>query len=382
MEKELGIYIHIPFCKHKCYYCDFTSFAKSIEWQEQYINALKREIKDNKDTMSNYHINTIYIGGGTPSYIDSKHIVDILEILNKNCKIDKNAEITIEINPGTVSKEKLEDYKKAGINRLSIGLQSTNNNILKEIGRIHTYEDFIYTYTIAREIGFTNINVDLMLALPKQTEEILIKSVDEVIKLEPEHISIYSLILEEGTYLQRRVEEGKAKLPDDETERKMYWKVKEILEKNQYIHYEISNFAKMEMQSKHNVNCWNQKEYIGFGVSAHSYINKTRYSNTENLEKYINSVLKSNEYIGIIRTINEVQTVEDEQKEYMMLGLRKIEGISISEFKNKFIQNPIYIFRKELDELTKKELIEIDKDNIKLTKKGLDFANIVWEDFT
>ena len=243
MKEELGIYVHIPFCKQKCYYCDFVSFAGSEEREEKYIEVLKKEICLNKEKGKDYRVTTIYIGGGTPSYIDSKAIVSVLDTIKGNYAVEKEAEITIEVNPGTVTKEKLEDYQKAGINRLSIGLQSADNVILKQIGRIHTYEEFLETYSLARKIGFTNINVDLMLALPSQTEEILQDSLEKVIQLNPEHISLYSLIVEEDTPLATLLEE-KQTLPDEEMERNMYWNTKKILEKNGYIHYEISNFAK------------------------------------------------------------------------------------------------------------------------------------------
>lgn len=381
MKEELGIYIHIPFCKQKCYYCDFVSFSSKEEKIKEYVKTLKKEIILNREKANNYTVTSIYIGGGTPSYIDSKEIVSILETVKENYPIEKDTEITIEINPGTVSKEKLEDYKKAGINRISIGLQSTNNTILKTIGRIHTYEQFVQNYNLARNLNFSNINVDLMLALPEQTEEILIESLQKIIDLNPEHISLYSLILEEETILGELVEQEKIELPDEETERKMYWKTKQILEQNGYIHYEISNFSKTEKQSRHNMNCWNQKQYLGFGLSAHSYYNKTRYSNTQELQQYIENAGTGFVSGKLTQTVHEIQTIEDEQKEYMLLGLRKIQGVSISEFKAKFVQNPIYIFRKELDKLVKEELIEIDIANIKLTNKGLDLANQVWEEF-
>lgn len=372
MKNELGIYVHIPFCVRKCYYCDFISFAGNEDLQEQYVSALKKEIVENKEKASSKEVTTIYIGGGTPSCINSKWIVSIIDTVKKNYTVAKEAEITIEVNPGTVTKEKLEDYKTIGVNRLSIGLQSTSNKLLKEIGRIHTYEEFLTTYNLAREIGFSNINVDLMLALPNQTTSVLEESLKSVIDLNPEHISIYSLILEEGTVLEDLVNRGKCTVLDEKIERDMYWKTKKILEQNGYIHYEISNFAKLGKESKHNLNCWNQKEYLGCGLAAHSYYDKKRYSNTNDLKEYI----KKQEKI-----IHEVQTLEDEQKEYMMLGLRKIGGVSISDFKKKFVQNPIYLFRKELDKLVKEDLLEIDMDNIKLTKKGIDLANLVWEEF-
>ncbi len=383
MKKELGIYVHIPFCKSKCYYCDFISFKGKEKEIESYINALKKEIINESKKGKDYLVTTIYIGGGTPSYIDSKYIVEILKTIKNNYLIQENAEITIEVNPGTVTKDKLDDYILCGINRLSIGLQSTNNFLLQQIGRIHTYEEFLFTYNMARQVGFENINVDLMLALPNQTEEMLEESLNKVISLKPEHISLYSLILEENTVLDNMIKNNVLELPQDEEERKMYWNTKKILEKNGYIHYEISNFAKKNKMSRHNYNCWLQKEYIGFGISAHSYLEKKRYSNTENLEQYINYYLNENEESKpSIVTIHENQTLQEEEKEYMMLGLRKLEGISISEFKNKFIQNPIYIFRKELNKLVNEELIEINVDQIKLSEKGLDFANLVWEEFT
>ena len=377
--KEFGIYVHIPFCKSKCYYCDFVSFShKECVWKN-YIDALKKEIIYNAERLKEKEVTTIYIGGGTPSIIDSKDIVQLLQIIKENYNVKGNCEITIEINPGTATEQKLIDYREAGINRLSIGLQSTKNNLLKQIGRIHTYEQFLDSYNIARKIGFNNINVDLMLALPNQTLGDLKDSLNDVIKLNPEHISVYSLILEEGTKLEQMLNEKAIELADDELERKMYWKVKETLERKDYIHYEISNFSKKGYESKHNVNCWNQEEYIGFGLAAHSYIKNKRFSNINKLEEYIENIENKNFDKNII--IHEEQTRKEEQKEYMMLGLRKIEGVSIQNFKNKFIDNPVYVFRKELEELVNKDLLEIDLDTIKLTNKGLDLANVVWEKF-
>lgn len=379
--KEIGIYIHIPFCKKKCNYCDFISFQNKNEYIEQYINCLKKEIEESIkiENIEEIIVRTIYIGGGTPSYISSNYIVDLIKEIKEKYKITADAEITIEVNPGTVTREKLEDYYNIGINRLSIGLQSDNDEILKKIKRIHTYSEFLETYELARDIGFKNINIDLMLALPNQTIEILENTVNNIIKLKPEHISVYSLIIEEGTKLEEQVKNKEIKLPDENTERIMYNLVNEILKQNNYIQYEISNYSKPNFNSKHNLDCWNQKEYIGFGVASHSYINMERFSNTENLEEYIKNI--KNKQIQKNYIINEIQDKTNQMKEYMMLGLRKIQGISISEFKQKFNENPIYLYRIELDKLVKKELIEIDFDNIKLTKKGLDFANLVWEEF-
>lgn len=366
-KKEIGIYIHIPFCKQKCYYCDFVSFANCTNIKE-YINQLKKEIKETN--LSQYNISTIYIGGGTPSCIDSTYIVEILEILNKEVA----KEITIEINPGTVTKEKLQDYYNSGINRLSIGLQSTNDELLKKIGRIHNFDTFMQTYKMARNIGFKNINIDLMIGLPTQTITDVQDSLKKVIDLSPEHISVYSLIIEEGTKLENMISKGILTIPTEETERNMYWKVKETLEQSGYNHYEISNFAKINYQSKHNLDCWHQMEYIGFGLAAHSYINNIRYSNTDNFKKYLENIEQN-------RIIQEVQNLESKRKEYMLLGLRTLEGINIQKFKNKFIDNPIYLYSKELNKLVKDKLIEVDDNYIKLTNRGIDLANLVWEEF-
>lgn len=245
--KELGIYIHIPFCVKKCYYCDFASYANKLELVESYVEALKREIEIVGKEHNFKKVTTIYVGGGTPSFIKPTYIVEIINTLRKMYDVEKNAEITIEVNPGTVTLEKLEAYKKVGINRLSIGLQSTDNNLLKQIGRIHTYEEFLESYELARKVGFENINVDLMLGLPNQTIEILENSIDKLVKLEPEHISVYSLILEENTKLYNLVEEKKIELLEEDTERAMYWITKNKLEKNGYIQYEISNFSKKRL---------------------------------------------------------------------------------------------------------------------------------------
>lgn len=357
-KKELGIYVHIPFCAQKCYYCDFVSFANKQEMIKEYINALKKEIFSKSEELKvknekpksegasiecpqfNHKkpiITSIYIGGGTPSFIEAEFIVDIIKTINENFVIKENAEITIEVNPGTVTKEKLEKYKRSGINRISIGLQSANNKLLKEIGRIHTYEEFLNTYNCAREVGFKNINVDLMLALPNQTINDLEDSIEKVVSIEPEHISVYSLILEEGTKLFDLVTNKKIELLDDNVERNMYWIVKEKLEQAGYIHYEISNFAKNDYESKHNLNCWNQEEYIGVGLAAHSYVHGVRYSNTENMNEYINAFSKERDIKNMV-TIHEKQNIEEKQKEFMMLGLRKIEGVKISDFKNKFVR--------------------------------------------
>ena len=372
---EIGVYVHIPFCKKKCDYCDFISYCNKDNLIEDYVQAVKAEIQTQNIKPE---ITTIYIGGGTPSYIDSKYIIEILEKI-KEKNVSSNAEITIEVNPGTVTKEKLEDYIKSGINRISIGLQTTNDELLKQIGRIHNFTQFLETYKLAKKVGFKNINVDLMLGLPNQRIKDLKESLEQIIKLKPKHFSVYSLIVEDGTPIANKIEKGEMQLPDEELERNMYWFVKNTLELNGFIHYEISNFAKKGYESKHNLNCWNQKEYIGIGASAHSYRDITRYSNTENIEEYIENVNNGN--FNRNKIIHEVQKEDDAKKEFMLLGLRKIKGVDINLFKNKFGDNPIYLFRNELKKLTDERLLIIDDNNIRLTNKGLDLANLVWEEF-
>ena len=373
---EIGVYVHIPFCVRKCYYCDFVSYSDKFELQEEYIKKLIEEIEDNKDLLKNNEITTIYIGGGTPSSLKPELIKNVLDKICEvaNIKNKEKVEITIEVNPGTVTKNNLQLYKNCGINRLSIGLQSTNDKLLNEIGRIHNYEQFLNTYNWAVEAGFSNINVDLMLGLPTQTISDLKESLEKIVNLKPapKHVSVYSLIIEEGTEIENKISEGELQLPEEAEERNQYKYTKNYLELNGYKHYEISNFSKKGFESKHNMNCWNQEEYLGFGVAAHSYNNKIRYSNTNSIEEYIK---------GSNKIIHEEQTLEDMQKEYMLLGLRKIEGINIQKFKNKFAQNPIFIFKEQLNKLVNEELIIVDGNEIKLTNKGLDLANIVWEEF-
>lgn len=377
--KKIGAYIHIPFCKQKCYYCDFLSFANKKEFEDEYVESLIKEIENFKEENKDIRFDTIYIGGGTPSYIDSKNIAKILKKLISSNDISGVDEITIEVNPGTVIKEKLQEYKKIGINRLSIGLQSTNNNLLKEIGRIHTYQDFLETYKLALDIGFDNMNVDLIIGLPNQTFLDVKNEIEEIINLHPNHISVYSLILEEGTKLEQMILQRKLKLPDEELERHMYWYVKNTLELNGYKHYEISNFAKKGYESKHNLNCWNQKEYIGFGLGAHSYIDNTRFSNIIELNNYIKNI--RNEEFKKNKIIHEVQDEVTKQREYMLLGLRKNDGVRIQDFEKKFGVNPIFLFKNELNKLSKGGLIRVDGDRILLSDKGMDLANLVWEEF-
>lgn len=374
-KEELGIYIHIPFCKSKCYYCDFISFTNQCEQVEPYIQKVLQEMQ--QYDISNYNVTTIYIGGGTPSFINEKYIKQLLDELKGKLIENKTKweeiEITIEINPGTITKKKLEQYKKSGVNRISIGLQSTNDILLKQIGRIHTYQEFLDAYQLVQEVGFKNVNVDLIIGLPNQTIQDVKQTLAEIQRLNPNHVSVYSLIVEEGTKIEELIRSSKLQLPDEELERQMYWYVKNTLELNGYKHYEISNFAKEGKESKHNLNCWEQKEYIGLGAGAHSYLDGIRYSNS--------SFKELKEWDFMDKKIEEKQTLGDKKKEYMLLGLRKIEGVSIQKFKEKYGDNPIFLYRQELAKLVEEGLIQINGDFIQLTNKGIDLANLVWEEF-
>ena len=377
--KEFGVYVHIPFCKRKCFYCDFCSFECDKNIHNDYTKALINEIRafSLDDNNNNIVIKTLYFGGGTPSFIDENYIEQIVMELKSKYKFSDDIEATIEVNPGTASFEKLKKYRELGFNRISIGLQSTDNNLLKIMGRIHTYEEFEETYKIAREVGFENINVDLMIGLPTQSIEDVEKSLEKIIMRNPEHISVYSLILEEETKLHELVESRKLELPDEDTERKMYWLVKNKLEENKYIHYEISNFARKGFESKHNTDCWKQKEYMAFGLAAHSYVNGVRYSNITDLNKYIyDNLNKVNN-----KEIEELQDKDIQMNEYVILGLRMIKGFSIKEFESNFKVDFYDRYKEILDKLLGLDLIHIKDDQIALTDKGIDFANIVWEEF-
>lgn len=373
--KELGIYIHIPFCKSKCYYCDFISYTNKCNEVEEYIQKVIQEM--GQYDFSSYNITTIYIGGGTPSFIDEKYIKQLFKELKR--KLSENEtkfeeiEITIEINPGTVTRKKLEQYRALGVNRISMGLQTTNDKLLKQIGRIHNYQEFLEAYKWVEESGLKNVNIDLMIGLPNQTIQDIKQTLEEIKRLNPNHVSVYSLIVEENTRMEALINTGKLQLPEEELERQMYWYVKNTLELNGYKHYEISNFAKPEKESKHNLNCWEQKEYIGLGAASHSYIDGIRYSNS--------TFTTAKTWDFTDKKIEEKQNLEDKKKEYMLLGLRKIEGVCIQKFKEKYVDNPIFLYRKKLEKLIAENLLEIDGDFIRLTKKGIDLANLVWEEF-
>lgn len=375
--KKIGIYIHIPFCFSKCFYCDFVSFSNIKEdIIEKYINALIKQIKNENVDKKMILVDTIYIGGGTPSYINEKYIKEILDTIYLKFNLTKDSEITIEGNPESLNKEKMEKYKSCGINRISIGLQSTNDEMLKKIGRPHTYKKFLDVYNIAKKLFRTN--VDLIFALPDETILDLKKDIKNIISLNPDSISLYSLILEDNTKLKFLFDKGKINLPDEDTERSMQKLIYKDLEQNRYIRYEISNFSKPDKYSRHNTNTWLQHEYLGFGLNASSYFNGIRYKTTSDLNKYLNTINEKSEDIIIIE---EIQSKEDIMKEHIYLGLR-MRSYDTESFYNKFDIKCEDKFQKELNEIKNLGLIDIkEKGNgfhlISLNEKGLDLANIV-----
>ncbi len=377
--RELGIYVHIPFCVSKCIYCDFISFPADDVTKERYIKALCDEIKacaaeeyaKHPDTV----VPTIFFGGGTPSSIASHLIAEVLNTVKKEFKVADNCEISMECNPGTLTKSKLEIYKWAGINRLSIGLQSPDNKELKNLGRIHTYEQFEDSYIAARLAGFDNINIDLMSAIPNQTVKGYEKNVKHIIALKPEHISAYSLIVEEGTKLYELVERTKGRiLPSEEEDRRMYALTKELLSEAGYNRYEISNYAKSGFECRHNCSYWNRKEYAGFGLSAASLMDEVRYTNTMDMEAYLANPIKN-------RIEETTLSLNDRMEEFMFLGLRMMKGVSKTEFYNCFGKDFDEIYGQVAAKQLKNGLIYMDNDTIRLTDIGIDISNSVMSDY-
>ena len=383
--KDIGIYVHIPFCKHKCYYCDFISYANKESLVERYINVLIREITDvatgNRLDYENgidelFNVNTIYIGGGTPSFIESKYIVNIISTIKEYFKINENAEITLEVNPGTVNENKLKDYFNAGVNRLSIGLQATNDSLLKEIGRIHTYEDFRTSYDLVREAGFENVNVDLMSGLPGQSLEQWLNSLRVTTDLMPEHISAYSLMIEEGTPFFAKYRD-QSSLPDEETERQMYEQTKVLLRERGLYRYEISNYAKPGFECRHNIGYWRRREYLGLGLGASSFFQGRRWRNTDSFAEY----LRDSRDRKKIRREEEVLTRQDSMEEFMFLGLRMCEGVSEGEFMKEFKVDMESVYGAAIDKLEKGGLLQRTGERIALTEKGINLSNPVLAEF-
>ncbi len=391
-KKELELYLHVPFCVRKCAYCDFLSAPADEKTRREYVYTLIQEIQGYKEAFyGQYHVSSVFIGGGTPSILEADQMERIFAALHQSFQIAEDAEITIEVNPGTASEEKLLAWKKVGINRLSIGLQSTDDRELKMLGRIHTWKQFLETYRMAREQGFDNINIDLISAIPGQTVESWTRTLGQVAELNPEHISAYSLIIEEGTPFFERYGESAQRmsadteqdvkalppLPDEETERTIYELTADLLAQYDYERYEISNYAKPGYACRHNLGYWDRKEYLGIGLGASSLIGSTRFHNTADYKNYIEKVQRQE---GIREEIEELSKAE-EAEEFMFLGLRETRGISIQKFQDAFGKPIAEVYGKQIEKLCQEGLLEEEGGYIRLTKHGIDVSNAVFVEF-
>lgn len=372
MKTPLELYLHIPFCIRKCAYCDFLSFASGRERQKEYKKALEREIRA-VGRIPDYEIATVFFGGGTPSVPDAEDLFEIMELLKSRFTFSEDAEITLEANPGTLNRGKAETYRSAGFNRLSLGCQSVHEEELKSLGRIHTYREFLESYDMAREAGFSNISVDLMSGIPGQTPESWEKSLVEIAGKRPEHISAYSLIVEPGTPFASM----KLNLPDEDTERKMYDMTGEILGSFGYRQYEISNYARPGYECRHNIGYWKRTEYLGFGPGAASLLKGCRFTNTADMQRY----LDNSGHPEKIRENTEHLSEKDCMEEFMFLGLRMNEGISEPEFEKQFRRKIDEVYGEVLEKYLTSGFLWRKDGRIGLTGKGISVSNVVMADF-
>ena len=363
-----GLYIHIPFCIKKCKYCDFNSFSAGCEDKDAYLNALILEMEKYRGEI----VDTIFIGGGTPTSLSKEQLEFLLQNISKNFLPSKYCEFTVEANPKTLDKEKLKTLKKYGVNRLSIGVQSFNDGELEKLGRVHTALDAEETILLAKKY-FDNISIDLMCAIPNQTKESFCQNLEKAFSLGTQHISCYSLILEAGTPLFDENEKGNLTLPDEDTEREIYEIAVTEMENHGYMQYEISNFSKVGYESKHNIKYWRCDEYIGIGLSAHSYVDGVRFSNTDDFSSYIKGEFLSGEW--------EVLSKEDKMSEFMFLGLRMTEGVTKMAFCHKFNEDMEKVFEKPLSKFKKMGMIEEKGDRIRLSKQAISVSNQVMCEF-
>lgn len=373
----LGLYIHVPFCVKKCNYCDFNSYKIDEKSKKLYLNNLKKEMEIYKGELEDKQIDSIFLGGGTPSILNSQEIKEIFYNIRKKFKIRIDAEITMECNPGTLNLEKLKIMKEIGINRISIGLQATQNYHLKAIGRIHTYEEFVKNYQQAIDVGFENINIDLMYCLPNQNIDEWKETLEKVTKLDPSHISAYSLILEEGTELYNMYERKEFKVIDEDTDINLYNYTIDYLKSKGYNQYEISNYAKEGYECKHNILYWKCKNYLGLGPGASGYVNNIRYNNVESIQEY-NELLSGDKKPILSK---ELLSDQDKIEEKIFMGLRMNEGIKFDDFKNEFNIDFRKKYNKQLAILRERQLILEDKSGIKLTQKGREISNSIFIEF-
>ncbi|WP_125152570.1 radical SAM family heme chaperone HemW [Clostridium rectalis] len=370
--KEIALYIHIPFCKQKCLYCDFPSHCNKEDLMFEYIEALCKELYSIKNTK----IKSIFIGGGTPTYLDIKHLNMLKKPIDKLEKT-KNIEFTVEVNPGTVDYNKLICLKELGVNRLSIGLQAWQDEILNKIGRVHSIKDFLEGYNKARIIGFNNINIDIMFGLPGQNMKKWKETLRNVVDLKPEHISCYSLIIEEGTPFYKMYEENKLELPNEEIEREMYKYCVDFLKDKGYYQYEISNFSIPNKECIHNLVYWDTKDYIGCGSAAHSFLDGLRYKHTDNIEEYIINV-KANKNINLEEHKN---STKESMEEFMFMGLRKIKGINIEEFQKRFKLDIYEIYGNTIEKYLNNGLLINNNNSLSLSEEGIQVSNRIMCDF-
>jgi oxygen-independent coproporphyrinogen-3 oxidase len=375
---KLGLYLHFPFCISKCPYCDFNSYPIKEDSQiSSYISALYREISIYSQKIKKNNIKTIYLGGGTPTILSGDQIYKILEFCKEKFTIDKNAEITIEANPGTLDGEKIKSLIESGINRLSLGAQSFNDLFLKKLGRIHTEQDIIDSYFLARETGFNNINLDIMFALPGQTPEDFQTSLKKAVSLKPDHLSLYNLTINKGTEYYENYHRNHLKLPSEDEEFNMYdWAMK-YLKENNFEHYEIANFARPHRRSLHNMIYWQNQPYLGIGAGAYSFIQGYRYMNLKDPKKYIKEVM--NDKLPIDH--GEKLSLRKRMIETIILALRTNEGISYKKFKTRFKVDINITFHQQIKKLVNLRLLLKDDCKIKLTRKGVFLANTVFREF-
>lgn len=374
-KKDLSLYIHIPFCIRKCGYCDFLSAASTPEERAYYVRVLQKEIRAFEPLYNIYRVKTVFFGGGTPSVLEIRHFSRLMEQIRESFDIDENAEITVECNPGTVNEEKLKCYRTLGINRLSFGLQSADEKELSLLGRIHSFDDFRTNYTLSRRLGFDNINVDLMSGIPTQTIKSWENTLKKTVELAPEHISAYSLIIEENTPFYEKYTEpaGRRLLPDEETERKMYRLTKALLGENGYERYEISNYALAGRECRHNMVYWTMGSYLGMGPGASSYIEGKRFSNPRDMQSY-------RDYVRVAYSTYkscEPQSKKASMEEFMFLGLRMSRGVSVSEFERTFGESFKELFGGVTDRLIETNYLSLHEGRLSLTDKGIDVSNRV-----
>lgn len=381
MRKQLQLYIHIPFCVRKCNYCDFLSGPATPEARKKYVEALTKEIMAYEKRMDDYEVSSIFIGGGTPSLLSGEEIVDLFYALHIAFRIKPTAEVSIEINPGTVTQEKFATYKKVGINRLSFGMQSAVDEELQTLGRIHTFEQLEKNFKLARRMGFENMNIDIMSAIPGQSFESYMYSLEKALQLEPEHISAYSLIIEEGTPFYELNEKGYLQLPNEEEDRLMYDRTREVLEYFGYYRYEISNYAKPGFQCQHNIGYWTRKEYLGLGVGSSSLVDETRFTNIKDRGEYQEILAKKDFRIEDIHENVEPIDRRGQIAEYMILGLRMTDGIDMEDFEETFGEPVENVYGTVIRKYISMGLLEERDGWLYFTERGISVSNSVMAEF-